>query len=81
MNVSTVQLSAIPAITIFVRHRENCPRAGDENYKACKCSQHLRWSANGKQHRKSAKTRTWAIAEESTARDRGNTPPLIRRTR
>jgi len=64
MNASTVQLSAIPTITIFVRHRKDCPRAGDELYKGCRCSKHLRWYANGKQHRQSAKTRTWSIAEE-----------------
>jgi integrase/recombinase XerD len=64
MNVRTVQVSNIPTITIFVRHRADCPRAGDEFYKGCRCSKHLRWSNGGKQHRKAAKTRTWSIAEE-----------------
>jgi integrase/recombinase XerD len=64
MNVRTIQVSKIPTITIFVRHRADCPRVGDEFHKGCKCSKHLRWSSNGKQHRQSAKTRTWSIAEE-----------------
>lgn len=64
MNIRTVQVSNIPTITIFVRHRTDCPRAGDEFYKACRCSKHLRWSNGGRQHRQSAKTRSWSIAEE-----------------
>src|SRR5437868_9366305 len=61
---STVRISTIPTITICVRHRKDCPRAGDEFYKGCRCSKHLRWYANGKLHRKAAKTRTWSIAED-----------------
>jgi integrase/recombinase XerD len=64
MNVRTVQVSNIPTITIFVRHKAECPRAGDEFYKGCRCSKHLRWSHGGRQHRQAAKTRTWSIAEE-----------------
>ena len=54
----------IPTVTIFVRHSAACPRQGEEFYKSCKCPKHLRWSHQGKQHRRSAKTRAWAIAEQ-----------------
>ena len=54
----------IPTITIFVRHSADCPRKGDEFYKNCRCTKHLRYTYNGKQFRKSAKTRSWAQAEE-----------------
>ena len=64
MSVRTVTVSQIPSVTIFVRHRADCPRVGDEFYKGCKCSKHFRWSHGGKQYRRAAKTRTWSIAEE-----------------
>jgi integrase/recombinase XerD len=64
MSVRRVPASNIPTITIFVRHRADCPRAGDEFHKVCRCSKHLRWSNDGRQYRQSAKTRTWSIAEE-----------------
>lgn len=37
---------------------------GDEFWKKCNCRKHLRWTHNGKQHRKKAGTRSWAEAEE-----------------
>lgn len=55
---------AIPSVTIFVRHSAKCSRRGDEFHRSCKCPKHFRWSHAGKQHRRSAKTRTWTIAEE-----------------
>lgn len=64
MSVHRVQVVPIPSVTIFVRHRADCPRGRDEFFKNCKCSKHLRWSSDGKQYRQSAKTRTWSIAEE-----------------
>ncbi len=55
--------SAAPVVTIFVRHSADCKYAGDEFCKRCNCRKHLRWSFNGKQHRKQAGTRSWAEAE------------------
>jgi integrase/recombinase XerD len=54
----------IPSISIVVRHSADCPRKADRFYKQCKCKKHLEWFADGKQHRVSAKTRSWAVAEE-----------------
>src|SRR5215469_7274449 len=53
-----------PIVTIFVRHATSCKYRGDEFYKNCKCRKHLRWSSERKQHRQSAGTRSWAVAEE-----------------
>ncbi len=53
-----------PVITIFVRHAAGCKYAGDEFAKRCNCRKHFRWSANGKQERQTAGTRSWAEAEE-----------------
>jgi integrase/recombinase XerD len=64
MILHTVPISLVPSITIFVRHKADCPRADNEFYRGCKCSKHLRWSHGGRQYRQAAKTRTWSVAEE-----------------
>ena len=52
-------------VTVYVRHREGCSdRNRGEFYRGCQCTKWLRYSSNGKQHRISAETRTWGIAEE-----------------
>ena len=53
-----------PVITIFVRHSADCKYAGDEFEKRCRCPKHLRWSHERKQHRVSARTRSWPVAED-----------------
>jgi len=57
-----------PIVTIFVRHSADCKYAGDEFCKRCNCRKHLRWTQNGKQHRRKAGTRSWAGAEEAKRR-------------
>jgi len=64
MTVGTAPFASIPSVTIFVRHKDSCPRKSDEFYRNCRCPKHLRWSYGGKQFRQSAKTRTWSIAEQ-----------------
>jgi site-specific recombinase XerD len=58
----------IPSIAIFTRHSERCPRHGEEDWRKCNCRKHLRWTHNGKQYRQSARTRSWAQAEEERRR-------------
>src|SRR5271168_2826792 len=62
--MSTIAVTAIPSIEIFVRHSADCSRHDNPTHKGCKCPKHLRWSHDGKQYRQAAKTRSWAIAEE-----------------
>jgi len=50
-------------VTIFVRHAAGCKYAGDEFAKRCDCRKHFRWTAHGKQHRRTAGTRSWTEAE------------------
>ena len=57
-------MSPAPTITIFVRHSADCNYKGDEFHRRCNCRKHFRWFANGKQHRRSANTRSWSEAEE-----------------
>ena len=54
---------SVPVITIFVRHSSGCKYTGDEFTKRCNCQKHLRWTKDGKQHRRKAGTRSWAEAE------------------
>lgn len=64
MNLRLIQVSVIPSISIFVRHSLDCRRKRDELYRNCRCPKHLRYTHDGKQHRQSAKTRTWSVAEQ-----------------
>jgi integrase/recombinase XerD len=61
-------MGATSLITIFVRHSEGCKYAGDEFSKRCNCRKHLRWTQNGKQHRRQAGTRSWTEADEQKRR-------------
>ena len=55
----------IPVITVFVRHSAGCSEFSDPFFKRCSCKKHLRWFHGGKQHTRSAKSRTWAGAEDA----------------
>jgi len=64
-------------ITIFVRHRADCPCADDDLYKGCRCSKYLRSSYGDQQSRQAAKTRAWSVTEENGTRSRhGFGPPI-----
>lgn len=54
-----------PVITIFVRHGDDCKYKGDEFSKRCQCRKHMRWTHDGKQHRRATGARSWAEAETS----------------
>jgi integrase/recombinase XerD len=55
----------VPLISVFTRHSEDCKQNGDRDYKRCDCKKWLEWFHEGTQYRVSAKTRSWAIAEEA----------------
>lgn len=71
MATNTVALQTIPTVTIFVRHSTDCLKKADYFYKSCRCPKHLRWFHGGKQYTRSAKTRTWSIAEEARRKVEG----------
>src|SRR5439155_13490570 len=57
-----------PIVTIFVRHASGCPSARHGTFfRGCDCPKWLRYSLGGKQHRESADTRSWTVAEEKRA--------------
>jgi site-specific recombinase XerD len=57
-------MGSTPVVTIFVRHSEGCKYMGEEFSKRCQCRKHLRWTQGGKQKRRMAGTRLWAVAEQ-----------------
>jgi site-specific recombinase XerD len=64
MEVESTRERMVPSITIYVRHAAECRYSGDETWKRCDCRKHLRWTFDGQQYRRSAKTRSWGQAEE-----------------
>jgi site-specific recombinase XerD len=62
----------VPSITIFVRHAEGCKYAGDETARRCNCKKHLRWVHDGRQFRRSARTRSWEQAEHERRKLEGS---------
>lgn len=61
-------------VTVYARHRAECSHDGKPFFRGCDCVKWLRYSGSlclcggrkhkGNQHRLSAETRTWGIAEE-----------------
>jgi integrase/recombinase XerD len=49
-------------VSVWTRHREDCPHRSDRNYRRCGCPKHLNWAFDGRQFRQSAKTASWEIA-------------------
>lgn len=63
--MSTRPLPISPVVVgVFVRHSLDCKYKGDESWKRCRCAKHVRWTFDGVQHKRAAKTRSWAQAEE-----------------
>jgi integrase/recombinase XerD len=62
---TTLSLPSVPLITISVRHSSDCPHVGNSSYKRCQCRKSLRYFHNGKQRTISAKTRSWALADDA----------------
>ena len=59
-----LRISRPAVVKVYVRHRADCPHKELEFYPRCTCPKALRWSRGGKQYRKTARTRTWGIAED-----------------
>ncbi len=51
-------------VLIYRRHKATCSHRDDPTYKRCGCAVWLQWNQDGEQTRKSAKTRSWEMAEQ-----------------
>jgi integrase/recombinase XerD len=55
----------IPSINIYTRHSSDCRYKDDATWRRCNCRKYLGWTVDKKQYRKSAKTRSWSVAEDA----------------
>lgn len=51
-------------VIVYKRHSADCEHREDKNYRRCRCSVWLEWNLDGKQIRKTAKTRSWEIGQQ-----------------
>jgi integrase len=52
------------AVVVFVRHRPTCEKSHfGAHHRGCDCPKFFRYSRDGKQHRESANSRSWTVAE------------------
>jgi len=54
----------IPVVSVKSRHRADCKRRGKNRYTRCSCPKQLVWSKNGEEHRESAETCDYEVAEK-----------------
>src|SRR5712671_4028580 len=50
-------------VSVYTRHRADCPKVGDKNWKRCDCMKSIYVFQDGLDVRFSAKTRSWERAE------------------
>jgi integrase/recombinase XerD len=77
------KLAAKSVVSVYVRHKTSCSsKHRGEFTRTCHCPKWLRYSRNGRLHRRAAGTRTWSEAEGKAVElqeslDRGDTPKPI----
>lgn len=64
MPENTVQQPATFSVKVLTRHSAECPKRDDPTYRKCQCRKQLYLYENGKVRYISARTRSWAKAEE-----------------
>lgn len=55
-------------VTVYTRHRPECPQAEKRFWRKCRCPKWLYWAQKGERYRISAKTNFWDTAEEEARR-------------
>jgi hypothetical protein len=63
-------------VTVFTRHKDDCPRKGDPQWKRCKCRKSLYLYEDGHKSYVSAKTRSWEQAEKLAQAERDRRDPV-----
>jgi integrase/recombinase XerD len=59
---AVIRAARVPSVTLYRRHRADCPHLEDRYSRDCKCVIWMYWS-QGDDHRRSTKTRSWKKAE------------------
>jgi integrase/recombinase XerD len=68
--------TASTTISVFTRHSEGCPQAGNPQWRRCKCRKSLYIREGGKTSYVSAKTRSWELAERFAQNERDKRDPV-----
>ena len=58
---------AVPIVAVKSRHRDNCKFYGDGHRITCNCPKQLVWSQNSKEHRVTADTCDYEVAERKSS--------------
>jgi site-specific recombinase XerD len=74
--MATIEVVTSLTISVFTRHAVDCPKRDDPQWKRCKCRKSLYIREGGKTHYISAKTPSWAEAEEMAQRERDKRNPV-----
>jgi site-specific recombinase XerD len=74
--MTNVEPIASFTITVFTRHSEECPKAGNPQWKRCKCRKSLYIREGGQTTYVSAKTRSWEQAERLAQTERDKRDPV-----
>jgi predicted GIY-YIG superfamily endonuclease len=54
----------IPVVSVKSSHRIDCKKRGQNTYTRCSCPKQLVWSKDGEEHRESAETCDYEVAEK-----------------
>jgi hypothetical protein len=60
-----MSVTAVPKVEVYARHAADCPNAPNRSWKRCRCAKWLTWRQDGRELRRSAKTRSWEKAQEA----------------
>ena len=66
-------------VSVYTRHSVGCSKAGEPQWRRCKCSKYLYLLKDGKRRTLSAKTRSWEKAEAKAQEIRDAWDPLKRK--
>jgi integrase/recombinase XerD len=68
-------------VSVYTRHSSTCPKAGEPQWRRCKCAKYLYLLKNGKRQTVSAKTRSWEKAEAKAQEIRDAWDPVKQKMR
>jgi hypothetical protein len=80
LNVGSLQ-SQTQTVSVYTRHTTSCSKRKDPHWKRCNCVKYIYLLRDGKNKTISAKTRSWAKAEDQAQEIRDSWNPLKQKLR
>jgi hypothetical protein len=68
-------------VSVYTRHSSDCSKAGEPQWRRCKCAKYLYLLKDGKRRTVSAKTRSWEKAEAKAEEIRDAWDPVKQKMR